>query len=150
MHSDSISYFSLSTKERTHTESVSTVRTHGIGQKFASRGDGNASTIAQFVQTTLLSQIPFPITAIGRTTGHSTQQVRVDGNDFLNSTTGNVRTHGRTRINRYYDPSLEFEGERCRAFGKFDSLVFVTGPTNGTEIRTTIQGRLEAITIEQS
>mmetsp|Transcript_5361 Transcript_5361/g.8463 ORF Transcript_5361/g.8463 Transcript_5361/m.8463 type:complete len:261 (-) Transcript_5361:224-1006(-) len=123
-----------------HGEAVSTVRAHDIGQEFRSCRHRNATSVAKLVQAAFHTEIALPKGTIGGATGHGPQQVRVDFNDLLDGTRGNVGTHSRTRVDAHNDATLELEGKSRGSFCKLDILSLVAGTADRGKVAAAIQG----------
>jgi hypothetical protein len=81
-----------------------------------------------------------PILAICRTTRHRPQQIRVDLNDLLDCSTGNVASCCGSRIDGDDDTALEPEGEGGCSVGELDFGGGVGGDRVGVEVEE--RGRL--------
>jgi hypothetical protein len=91
-------------------------------------------TVSELVETTLHAEVAFPETAIGGASRHGSQQKGVDLNHLLDSATGNVGTHGGTRIDRHNDAAVELESERGGALGELDLLAIILVSRSRTEV----------------
>ena len=71
-----------------HTKTHALVAIHEIAEVLARRRDRYPLAVAEFVQTAVHAKVGFPVLAIGGTTCHCTQQVRVDLDDLLHRAGG--------------------------------------------------------------
>ena len=127
----------------THGESVPTVGCHGIGEQLGGGRDRDAASVAEFVHAALDTQLTFPVTAIGGSTGHGTEEVGVHFNDLLDGTRGNVTAHGRTRVDGDNDAAVEFEGESGGSLGELDVLAGIGVTTGRAKVRAAVEGGLK-------
>jgi hypothetical protein len=62
------------------------------------KNNNNKNLVSELVETTLSSQLSFPVRAIGRSSCHCAQQLRIDFDDLLHVLRANVAAHRRSRI----------------------------------------------------
>jgi len=108
-----------------HAETVTAVAHHGVCEELGGGRDGDAPSVAEFVEAALHAEFALPVGAVGGAAGHGAQQERVNFNDFFDGTGTDVISHGGTRIDTDDDAAIEFESERGGSFGKLEFLVLV-------------------------
>ena len=111
-----------------HTQAVSAVGVHGVGQELGGGRDGDALAVAQFVHAALHSEVALPEGAVGGAAGHGAEEEGVDLDDLLDGLGGDVGAHGRAGVYADDDALVELEGEGGRSLGKLNRLARVLGP----------------------
>lgn len=115
-----------------HAQAHSLVAVDQVGQDLACRGHADAALLAQLVQAALDAQPRQPVLAVGRATGHGSQQHAVDLNHLLDRLRRDPVTSRRSRIRRHDDAALETERQCCRAVGNLDGAVGVRSVVGGS------------------
>ena len=119
-----------------HTQAVSAVGVHGVGQELGGGRDGDALAVAQFVHAALHSEVALPEGAVGGAAGHGAEEEGVDLDDLLDGLGGDVGAHGGTGVDRHDNALVELEGKGGRALGELDDLVGVLVAGGGGEVVT--------------
>lgn len=90
-----------------HAQTHSFVLVHHVSQQLGGSRYRNALFVAQLVDAALPRQKALPETAVGGSTCHGAQQVRVDLDDLLHCLRRNIRTSCCSGVHRYDDTVLK-------------------------------------------
>jgi len=127
---------------RTHTEPVSAIRAHNVRQKLRRGGDGDSASVAELVQAAFHTEVTLPEHAVRGPAGHRPEQERVDFDDFLDGTGGDVRALRGPRVDRDDDAAVELERQRRRTLVELDLLVLVSRAADRREVGPAVRSRL--------
>mmetsp|Transcript_1984 Transcript_1984/g.4285 ORF Transcript_1984/g.4285 Transcript_1984/m.4285 type:complete len:286 (-) Transcript_1984:66-923(-) len=117
-----------------HTQSISTVRTHRVGKQLRRGRYRNTFFIPQLVHAALHSQITFPERTIGGSSRHGSQKEGIDFNHLFDGSGGDVGTHGGTGVDTDDDAAVPFECEGGGTLGEFDRLGLVAVTAGGGKV----------------
>lgn len=95
------------THHGSHAESHALVLVHHVGQELGGGRHRDALLVAELIDATLSGQQALPEAAVGSSSGHGTQQVRVDLDHLLHRLGGDVGAGRGPGVHRHDDAMLE-------------------------------------------